>query len=1340
MQDEGGKPLHERVAQALDSAGDLTGTALIEHIERSHGEDLELLAEVRSLLGAGSQASVPLLDDGGPAQELARKLQDRLLTSELFTRGGTPRTTHDASAPVSMPQRVSAYDIRRMVGQGGMGVVYEAMQASPHRRVAIKMLSSSVPTRTALARFRREAEVLGRLKHPGIAQVFEAATDPASGAAFFAMEYVDGPPLTAFAQHNQLSVAQRVELLARVCDATQHAHQAGVIHRDLKPSNILVEDSSDGTGQPKVLDFGVASLSREAEQHATLSLDTGKIIGTLGYMPPEAIDGSESADTRGDIYSLGVILYELLAGRLPVDVRGASLTEAARRIREKQPEPLPPLPSGGERGMRDDLDLIVRKALAKEAALRYASAAEFAADLRRCLRHEPVLARPASTWYTLRKFMRRRQGVSALVAASALLVISAAVVATAQYVRANQALASEAEQRSLAERKREEAERGQYRAALAAAVAAIRTQTPVEARKSLEEAPADLRGWEWRYLHSAVHPGRGVQLPEAVRTLTSFANGERVLSESRVTPYKTFEWSTGDGRLIATHALRSMHVSEDGAFLTGIDSNGYVVCLDASGKVLWREPPLAGTRWESPTLCRVHDDEPWRVVIFGDFAMTSVDAATGERQWLTTSEFGCDRGIVQRTGDAAYPLILAMWQASPTQQQAWIDVRNGAWIPNGSQLRLSPPSINMGVGFGWTLFLRFGEEYPGRAAPQDAVWSVTKVSHDASMIAMGDTRGVVTMYTRDPANEYAYLDAGTLPMGSGVIQAITFLRDEHEIATVDQTGAVRIASVLSLQLPYRTTADLRTSPGPISADGSRAMSIGWGFVSVTDTLTGFPLWRRNLGRTFPGATAFSPDGRRIVWFGDREGTWNEFFVLDAETGEQLVGYSTSPTTIDPAHGFSLAPWDASVRAVSFDPHRPRLVSAHIDGTLRVIETNTWSMLPEPVARVQAVSPVMHALVHSPDGSKVAVVYSDQVERMTRAQPVMVVDAVTLETLATLPAEEAAFAAAWSSDSNTLVVGYSGGVVCGWDSTKATRLWRTDLGSSDNIRTVTVSPDGQRIAAAAIGPQMHILNRGGQAVATLPSPVAEVRSLHFTPDDALLATAIRAQVVRYGVDDRERETWSPQAIAAWPQDVPRPDSLAEARNVIQQADMLVTDAMSEIRPFGVRSRMIQQAASSNDTARALAHHWLTRLGPILTWGNSDALVLMRDRPNDRQSLEYARDILLELVDLKPHVFNLRGNLAEVYHRLGDREKAIEMMRNAEPRLANMSPEFDAAPYASVAEFYVRVRDPENARRVLATIDGHLAAGNTRGAGPTVRKQLEDVRRAIDELTSEASPSR
>jgi serine/threonine protein kinase len=1327
-------PLHERVARALDEAGDLTGTALFEHIERRHADDGELLAEVRSLLGGAG--TVPVLDDAGPAQELARKLQDKLLTSDLFTQGGTPCTREGAVVPVAMPTRVGAYDIVRVIGQGGMGVVYEAMQASPHRRVAIKMLSSAAPTRTALARFRREAELLGRLKHAGIAQVFEAATDAASSAAFFAMEFVDGPPLSTYAQAKQMTLAQRVELIARVCEAIQHAHQAGVIHRDLKPSNILVEAGSDGIGQPKVLDFGVAGLSREAEQSATLALDSGRIIGTLGYMPPEAIDGI-GADTRGDIYSLGVLLYELLTGRLPIDVRGTTLAEAARRIREQQAAALEAHVMFGDRAMRADLALIVRKVLAKDAAERYASAAEFAADLRRCLRHEPVLARPTSTWYTLRKFVRRRRGVSALVAGSVLLISGAAVVASVQSIRANAALAREAEQRAIAEGKRVEAERGQYRAAIAAAVAALRTQTPVDARKSLEQAPEHLRGWEWQYLWRMVHPGRAIDLPSPVRTLRTFAHGERVLAEANTSPASTLLWEPETGKVLETLPWRGVSAADDGSFIAGVDAEGQAICRGVDGRVLWRVPAPAGTRWMTVEFVQVTPANPWRVVLCGDFTVKAVDAQGGDVLWVATSEFRNERAGVERTTDPQRPILVGMWQHGPNQERARIDALTGEWIPFNSRLRKAIANVNLGVGFSWALFFRLGEEYPGRPAPTDAVWSQAAITDDASLVAVGDTRGVVSVYTPDPTKQYSFVDAGTLPMGNGLIQDLVLVRGNREVATVDQTGAVRVAPALTPSLPWRTTADRQTRPGPIAPSGAFAVSVGWGFASAVDTLTGLPLWRTNLGRTFPSAAAISTDERHVVWFGDRDGDLNEFFVLDARTGEQVVAWSTSPATIDPRHGFSPAPWASSVRAVSFDPVAARLVVGLTDGSIRVIETNDWTMLDEPRAHHAVEGPRYQSLVHSPDGSMLAVIATLPRDGIQTALPVVLRDAKTLATVATLQVAEPAFTATWSPDGRTLLTGHAQGVVRAWDVATSELLWRSDLGTSDNLNAMAVSPDGERIAAASLGPQMHMLDREGHLVATLPSPVAEVRSLRFTAEQELLATAIRTHIVRFAIDDRERDTWTPAAIAAWPADVSRPASLMQARRMIEAADRLVAHAQNDMMPIADRLRRIREAESADAATKQLAEHWFTRLGPIINWGNSDALVLMRDRRDDPAALGDARDILLELIPRKPHAFNLRSNLAEAYRLLGEKDNAMRSMADAEAALAAMSATFDFSATIGIGTFYLTMGEASHAARVLEVVESHFTGTPDSSLTPAAREELVNLRAGVAKLMGESS---
>jgi serine/threonine protein kinase len=285
-----------------------------------------------------------------------------------------------------------------------MGVVYLAEQDNPRRKVALKVLHAGIISPLRARRFEREAEILGRLHHPGIAQVFEAGTaDSTNGAQpYLAMELVEGRTLTDHADALGLGTRARIELLVRVCRAVHHAHERGVVHRDLKPANILVDDA----GLPKVLDFGIAHATAEDLRARTLVTGLGEVLGTLPYMSPEQLAGtSGDADARADVYALGVIGYELLSGRLPIDLRGKSLPEAAQMIREDEP----PLLGSLARGLRGDLETVFAKALEKERDRRYASALALAQDLERWLGEQPIEARPPSTMYQLAKFARRNR-------------------------------------------------------------------------------------------------------------------------------------------------------------------------------------------------------------------------------------------------------------------------------------------------------------------------------------------------------------------------------------------------------------------------------------------------------------------------------------------------------------------------------------------------------------------------------------------------------------------------------------------------------------------------------------------------------------------------------------------------------------------------------------------------------------------------------------------------------------------------------------------------------------------------------------------------------------------
>jgi tetratricopeptide (TPR) repeat protein/predicted Ser/Thr protein kinase len=352
-----------------------------------------------------------------------------------------PTTTPE---PAQGPDHLGDYRILGVLGQGGMGKVYLAEQQSPKRTVALKVIRPGWATPALLRRFEHEAEVLGRLQHPGIAQVYEAGVhdDRGERVPFFAMECVRGRSLVEFAEQERLGIPERLELFAQVCDAVQHAHTKGVIHRDLKPGNIIVPDD----GRPRVLDFGVARVTDADVNSRTMCTVAGELVGTVPYMSPEQIAGDAAElDTRSDVYALGVVLYELLTGKLPHDVRHSSIAHAARVIGEQEPARL----SSVNRLFRGDIETIVGKTLETHRDRRYQSACDLAEDIRRFLRDEPIMARPPSAGYQLRKFARRNKPV---VAGAAAVVISLvlgvlgtswqAVAATSQSERAQREAAN----------------------------------------------------------------------------------------------------------------------------------------------------------------------------------------------------------------------------------------------------------------------------------------------------------------------------------------------------------------------------------------------------------------------------------------------------------------------------------------------------------------------------------------------------------------------------------------------------------------------------------------------------------------------------------------------------------------------------------------------------------------------------------------------------------------------------------------------------------------------------------------------------------------------------------
>ncbi len=523
----------ERLKQIVSDALDLPPGDRDAYVRKLCAGDAEAVDQVLSLLhAAGGSDAHTRLDSAPQFDDVAG------------VTVGPDSTLMPPGPGVAAPDKFGRYKVLECIGEGGMGIVYRAEQRSPIRReVVVKVIKLGMDTKLVIARFEAERQALAMMDHPHIAKVYDAGAD-SLGRPYFAMEYVKGTAITDYCDRNHLSIDDRLLLFEQVCHAIQHAHHKGIIHRDIKPGNVLVS-TQDGKPYAKVIDFGIAKATNQRLTDRTLFTEHVNMIGTPAYMSPEQADGNIDIDTRTDVYSLGVLLYEMLTGYTPFDpkrLRGAALNEMARIIREEDPpkpstrvstlkafrppasaqqttvasQPAAPVSSATvvqtlakDRGISEDaylkslrgeIDWMVMKAIEKDRARRYETPSEFADDIRRFLDGAAINAAPPGWGYQTRKFARKYKApLAAGLAVTVLLVLGLAGTAVG-LVRARQALVREREATAREIVSKNTAELEAYIANLGAAQTAMAGESWPEARNRLESCPEKSRGWEWKYL------------------------------------------------------------------------------------------------------------------------------------------------------------------------------------------------------------------------------------------------------------------------------------------------------------------------------------------------------------------------------------------------------------------------------------------------------------------------------------------------------------------------------------------------------------------------------------------------------------------------------------------------------------------------------------------------------------------------------------------------------------------------------------------------------------------------------------------------------------------------
>ena len=977
-----------RVRDIFLAALELTPEERPTYLAETCRHDADLRAEVDRLLLANADPD-SILEPPASQTTAAPTEQATANSAEATADHANPdqNDTRTASPGPRGPSRSSSegigavisgrYTLAEVIGEGGMGSVYLASQTDPVKRdVALKLIKTGMDSRGVLARFDAERQALAMMDHPNIARIYDGGVTP-TGQPFFVMELVKGEPLTSYCDKHRLSIKARLELFVAVCQAVQHAHQKGIIHRDLKPSNILVTEV-DGKPTPKVIDFGVAKATEVKLTDMSLA-DIGAIVGTPAYMSPEQADPtSMDIDTRSDVYSLGVILYELLAGSPPIDPkqfhRGAIL-EMLRMVREDDPprpstklstaEALPSIaanrnidPAHLRHSVRGDLDWVVMKALEKDRKRRYETANGFAADILRHLANEPVEAAPPSRGYRLRKFVRKHRGP--VIAASLLLIsLLAGITGTALgLLRADWAL-------QLADSRAEELK---YRLGVSntvLAAAAYDNNNVVLAAERLDEVPLEQRGWEWRYLKQQVRGGLFTLYGHTmnVNSVAFSPDGSRIATGSWDKTAKVWDARTGESLLELnghSNEVTSVSFSPDGTRIVTGSSDRRAKVWDAKTGASLLE--LRGHKREVTSVSFSPDGT--RIVTGSRDNTAKVwDARTGAslvdlkgHKWSVRSASYSPDGtrIITGSSDGTAKVWDALTGASLVDLQGHqAEVTSVAFSPDGK--RIATGSLDKTARV-WDA--RTGASLIDLRGHTRNINSVS-LSPDGTRIVTGSEDKSAKVW--DAVTGASLVD---LKGQKESVTSVSFNSDGTRILTgsSDQNAKVWDARTGASLIDLRERAGKVTSVS-FSPDGKRFVTGSENdSARVWDALTGAFLFELGSLTGAVTSVSFSPDGKRIV-----TGTGVGFATLwDAQTGEYLM---------------DLRGHSDSVMSVAFSPDGKRILTGSLDKTACVWDARTGASLLVLRGHTDGVLSV----AFSPDGTRIVTGSSDNTAKVWYAR-------------------------------------------------------------------------------------------------------------------------------------------------------------------------------------------------------------------------------------------------------------------------------------------------------------------------------------------------------------------